>query len=77
MDHLKNVFAQCKQEGRPALVTYVTAGFPTAEETPDIMLGMQAGGAGESLSHWRSIPPRRHEILTNCARYYRTRPAIH
>lgn len=49
MDHLKNVFAQCQQEGRPALVTYVTAGFPTAEETPDIMLGMQAGGAGESL----------------------------
>ncbi|KAF4201884.1 hypothetical protein CNMCM8927_000972 [Aspergillus lentulus] len=45
MDHLKQIFAQCHQEGRPALVTYVTAGFPTAEETPDIMLGMQAGGA--------------------------------
>jgi tryptophan synthase len=49
MDHLKQIFAQCRQEGRPALVTYVTAGFPTAEETPDIMLGMQAGGAGESF----------------------------
>lgn len=48
MNHLKEVFAHCQQEGRPALVTYVTAGFPTAEETPDIMLGMQAGGAGES-----------------------------
>ncbi|PWY92660.1 tryptophan synthase beta chain [Aspergillus heteromorphus CBS 117.55] len=45
MDHLKQTFAQCQQEGRPALVTYVTAGFPTAEETPDIMLSMQAGGA--------------------------------
>ncbi|KAE8369525.1 tryptophan synthase beta subunit-like PLP-dependent enzyme [Aspergillus caelatus] len=45
MEHLKQTFAQCQQEGRPALVTYVTAGFPTAEETPDIMLGMQAGGA--------------------------------
>ncbi|PKY09105.1 tryptophan synthase beta chain [Aspergillus campestris IBT 28561] len=45
MDHLKQTFAQCHQESRPALVTYVTAGFPTAEETPDIMLGMQAGGA--------------------------------
>ncbi|KAI2792994.1 Tryptophan synthase [Penicillium oxalicum] len=45
MNHLKEVFAHCQQEGRPALVTYVTAGFPTAEETPDIMLGMQAGGA--------------------------------
>jgi tryptophan synthase alpha subunit len=29
-----------------ALVTYVTAGYPTAQETPDIMLGMEAGGAG-------------------------------
>ncbi|KAE8391717.1 tryptophan synthase beta subunit-like PLP-dependent enzyme [Aspergillus alliaceus] len=45
MEHLRQTFAQCQQEGRPALVTYVTAGFPTAEETPDIMLGMQAGGA--------------------------------
>ncbi|PYH41970.1 tryptophan synthase beta chain [Aspergillus saccharolyticus JOP 1030-1] len=45
MDHLKRTFAQCQQEDRPALVTYVTAGFPTAEETPDIMLAMQAGGA--------------------------------
>ncbi|PYI07869.1 tryptophan synthase beta chain [Aspergillus sclerotiicarbonarius CBS 121057] len=45
MDHLKKTFAQCKQEGRPALVTYVTAGFPTAAETPDIMLAMQTGGA--------------------------------
>ncbi|KAL1305093.1 hypothetical protein AAFC00_002026 [Neodothiora populina] len=45
MDHIKRTFARCKQEGRPALVTYVTAGFPTANETPDIMLGMEAGGA--------------------------------
>lgn len=29
-----------------ALITYVTAGYPTAQETPDIMLGMEAGGAG-------------------------------
>lgn len=29
-----------------ALVTYVTAGFPTVEETPDIMMAMEAGGAG-------------------------------
>lgn len=26
-------------------MTYVTAGYPTIEATPDIMLGMQAGGA--------------------------------
>ncbi|KAL4932416.1 tryptophan synthase beta subunit-like PLP-dependent enzyme [Aspergillus undulatus] len=45
MEHIRQTFAQCQRESRPALVTYVTAGFPTAEETPDIMLGMQAGGA--------------------------------
>ncbi|PVH79471.1 tryptophan synthase [Cadophora sp. DSE1049] len=45
MEGLKNKFAECKGEGRPALVTYVTAGYPTPEETVDVMLGMEAGGA--------------------------------
>lgn len=45
MEHIKRTFAQAKKENRPALVTYVTAGFPTPEETPDIMLAMEAGGA--------------------------------
>ncbi|OCK75625.1 tryptophan synthase-like protein [Lepidopterella palustris CBS 459.81] len=45
MEGIKRTFAQCKKEGRPALVTYVTAGYPTPEETPDILLGMEAGGA--------------------------------
>ncbi|KAJ5782946.1 hypothetical protein N7457_004720 [Penicillium paradoxum] len=45
MDHLRQTFAQCQMEGRPALVTYVTAGFPIVEETRDVLLGMQAGGA--------------------------------
>jgi len=46
MDTIKKTFARCKKEGRSALITYVTAGYPTAQETPDIMLGMEAGGAG-------------------------------
>ncbi|KAF7932482.1 uncharacterized protein EAE98_003781 [Botrytis deweyae] len=45
MDHLKRTFAQCKKEGRSALVTYITAGFPQAHDTVDILLGMEAGGA--------------------------------
>ncbi|KAL8670181.1 MAG: hypothetical protein Q9168_005259, partial [Polycauliona sp. 1 TL-2023] len=45
MEAIKNTFAQCKKEQRSALVTYVTAGYPTADDTVDIMLGMQAGGA--------------------------------
>lgn len=34
-----------------ALVTYVTAGFPTADESPDVMLAMEAGGAGTLTPH--------------------------
>ena len=53
MDHIKETFAQCKKEDRPAFVTYVTAGFPTADETVDILMGMEAGGAGEYLPSMR------------------------
>ncbi|KAI0086136.1 bifunctional tryptophan synthase TRP1 [Irpex rosettiformis] len=45
MEALKNVFEQKKQEGVPALVTFVTAGYPTPEETVSILLAMQEGGA--------------------------------
>ncbi|KAJ5369910.1 tryptophan synthase [Penicillium cataractarum] len=45
MEAINSVFATCKKESRAALVTYVTAGYPTASSTPDIMLSMQAGGA--------------------------------
>ncbi|KAI4159713.1 MAG: hypothetical protein LQ342_006328 [Letrouitia transgressa] len=45
MEAITATFAQCKRQSRSALVTYVTAGFPTPSETVDIMLGMQAGGA--------------------------------
>lgn len=50
MEGIKKTFAQCKEEKRPALVTYVTAGYPTPEETVNVLLGMQAGGAGNIQS---------------------------
>lgn len=53
MEGIKQAFAQCKKEKRSALVTYVTAGYPTAEETVRIMLGMEAGGAGERIGGTR------------------------
>ena len=46
MEGIKKTFAKCKEENRPALVTYVTAGYPTSEETVNVLLGMEAGGAG-------------------------------
>jgi tryptophan synthase len=42
---IRAAFAKAKSEGRSALVTYTTAGYPTIEETPSILLGMEAGGA--------------------------------
>jgi tryptophan synthase alpha subunit len=32
-------------QGQPALVTFVTAGFPKKEDTVPVLLAMQAGGA--------------------------------
>lgn len=43
--HLAATFARCKDEGRPALVTFVTAGFPTIDKTVLILEGLQKGGA--------------------------------
>lgn len=41
---LRETFSRCKKEGRSALVNFITAGFPTVEDTIPIMLGMQEGG---------------------------------
>ncbi|KAK3952981.1 tryptophan synthetase [Pseudoneurospora amorphoporcata] len=45
MEGIKQTFARCKAQNRPALVTYVTAGFPLPEQTPDVLLAMEKGGA--------------------------------
>jgi tryptophan synthase len=56
MEGIKSTFARCKKEKRPALVTYVTAGYPTPEETVDVLLGMEAGGAGTRyLTSFRNV----------------------
>ena len=45
MEGLKQTFKRVKAEKRAALVTYVTAGYPKATDTPDVMLAMERGGA--------------------------------
>ncbi|KAI4599018.1 tryptophan synthetase [Pestalotiopsis sp. 9143b] len=45
MEGLKQTFKRAKAENRSALVTYVTAGYPKPEDTPNIMMAMQKGGA--------------------------------
>lgn len=41
---LKETFARCKKEGRNALVNFITAGYPTIEDTLPILQGMQNAG---------------------------------
>ncbi|KAK3697500.1 hypothetical protein LTR37_017446 [Vermiconidia calcicola] len=45
MEGIKKTFAKAKSEGRVPLVAYTTAGYPTIDETADILLGLEAGGA--------------------------------
>jgi tryptophan synthase alpha chain len=45
MSRIDAVLAALKQQGRKALIPYVTAGFPQADITPDLMHAMVAGGA--------------------------------
>jgi tryptophan synthase alpha subunit len=35
----------CRPQGAPALVTFVTAGYPSPNDTVSVMLAMEAGGA--------------------------------
>ncbi|KAF9653070.1 tryptophan synthetase [Thelephora ganbajun] len=45
MEALRQVFETKKQQGTAAFVTFVTAGYPTANDTVDILLAMERGGA--------------------------------
>ncbi|KAJ3278978.1 tryptophan synthetase, partial [Borealophlyctis nickersoniae] len=42
---LRSVFEKAKRAKRPVFVTYVTAGYPEMEDTVDVLLGLQEGGA--------------------------------
>ncbi|MDO8456777.1 MAG: tryptophan synthase subunit alpha [Burkholderiaceae bacterium] len=45
MHRIKATFAALKAQNRAALIPYVTAGFPYADITPELMHGMVAAGA--------------------------------
>lgn len=43
--HLRSAFVKAKEQGRNALVTFITAYYPTPQDTIDILKGLQNGGA--------------------------------
>ncbi|MEO7887417.1 tryptophan synthase subunit alpha [Polaromonas sp.] len=45
MSRIATTFSALKNQGRKALIPYVTAGFPFADVTPELMHAMVAGGA--------------------------------
>ncbi|RZI90431.1 MAG: tryptophan synthase subunit alpha, partial [Variovorax sp.] len=45
MSRIAATFEALKKDGRRALIPYVTAGFPFADITPELMHGMVAAGA--------------------------------
>lgn len=45
MSRIEATFSRLKSQGRKALIPYVTAGFPFADITPELMHGMVAAGA--------------------------------
>ncbi|NKE67414.1 tryptophan synthase subunit alpha [Ramlibacter sp. RBP-2] len=45
MSRIAQTFAALQAKGRKALIPYVTAGFPFADITPELMHGMAAAGA--------------------------------
>ena len=45
MSRISTTFETLKSQGRKALIPYVTAGFPFADITPELMHGMVAAGA--------------------------------
>jgi tryptophan synthase alpha chain len=45
MSRIDATFQTLKTQGRKALIPFVTAGFPYADVTPELMHGMVAGGA--------------------------------
>lgn len=43
--HIRETFKRCKAEKRAAMVTFLTCGFPSIEETVPLMLALQKGGS--------------------------------
>jgi tryptophan synthase len=60
-DAIVKAFEKAASEKRTAFIPYVTAGFPTKDDTVPMMLAMEKGGAGID----REMPTRTMRSLSN------------
>lgn len=42
---LQETFSRCREQGRTALIPYLTAGYPSADESLELMMGLVEAGA--------------------------------
>ena len=84
---LKDAFVHARAEGRAALIPYLTAGYPTKDETVDLLLATQAGGAdvielgvpcgnpfmdGPTIATCHEVARKQDVDLTQCLSYVMT-----
>ncbi|KAJ1727487.1 hypothetical protein LPJ72_005922, partial [Coemansia sp. Benny D160-2] len=43
-ERISKAFARAAEEGRPAFVAYTVAGYPSVDQTADILLALESGG---------------------------------
>lgn len=68
MEQIKQTFVKAREQNRAALVPYITAGYPTAKETPDILLRLESSGAGVSIYMY---PMAQSRMISNVVRVNR------
>ncbi|KAL1916243.1 uncharacterized protein VTP21DRAFT_5860 [Calcarisporiella thermophila] len=83
---IRKTFQQAKAQGRPAFVTFVTAGYPSPAETVDILLKLEEGGAdiielgipfsdpladGPTIQYASNEALKHHVYIPDCLEYVR------
>ncbi|KAJ2694570.1 hypothetical protein GGH99_000621, partial [Coemansia sp. RSA 1285] len=43
-ERISKAFARAAEEGRPTFVAYTVAGYPSVDQTADILLALESGG---------------------------------
>lgn len=81
---LQSVFKKVEESGKAAFIPYLTAGYPKADDTVELLLGLQDGGAdvielgvpftdpqadGATIQRTNQVALKNNIRLTDCLRY--------